>query len=144
MNKYALKCIFVLIICILLTVQSSTKETDIIVLEVEKKVATQVENTTAKVINNCKITAYCPCSKCCGKWSDGLDYSGNLCEENKTIAVDKNIIPLGSDVYINGVWYKATDTGVRGNHIDVYMSDHKAAREFGVKYCDIIILTEVE
>ena len=57
-------------------------------------------------------------------------------QANHTIAVDPNVIPLGSLVYIEGLGLrKAEDTGsaIKGHKIDVYIPDLQEALEFGVK-----------
>lgn len=92
------------------------------------------------------ITAYCTCPKCCGKWSEehhsriGTDYiqktaSGTIPTANRTIAVDTNVIPFGTEVEIDGITYLAEDTGgaIKGNRIDIYMDSHKEALEWGVQ-----------
>lgn len=51
-----------------------------------------------------------------------------------TIAVDPNVIPLGSKVYIPGYGYAiASDTGgaIKGNKIDLYMNSENACLNFG-------------
>lgn len=56
--------------------------------------------------------------------------SGEPLQEGVTIAVDPAIIPLGSDVYIEGVGTRtAQDTGggIRGYHIDLYVGAGQAA-----------------
>ena len=60
---------------------------------------------------------------------------------NHTIAVDTDIIPLGSTVYIDGVAYVAEDTGgaIKGNRIDIYVEDHALALNKGVDYLDVKI-----
>ena len=85
------------------------------------------------------LTAYCPCTSCCGK-DDGITATGTLAAEGRTIAVDPRVIPYGSRVLLifpNGTQhtYIAEDcgSGVNGNHIDVFFSDHQAARVFGVQ-----------
>lgn len=85
------------------------------------------------------LTAYCPCTRCCGK-DDGITATGTLAAEGRTIAVDPRVIPYGSRVLLifpDGTQreYTAEDcgSGVNGNHIDVFFSDHQAARVFGVK-----------
>lgn len=85
------------------------------------------------------LTAYCPCTRCCGK-DDGITATGTLAAEGRTIAVDPRVIPYGSRVLLifpNGTQhtYIAEDcgSGVTGNHIDVFFSDHQAARVFGVQ-----------
>ena len=85
------------------------------------------------------LTAYCPCTKCCGK-SDGITSTGTTATEDRTIAVDPAVIPYGSTVtlyYEDGTvhTYTAEDCGgaIRENRIDVFFDDHQTAREFGVQ-----------
>lgn len=79
--------------------------------------------------------AYCACEKCCGKWAQyGLTASGTVPRQGRTIAVDPEVIPLGSRVWIDGVGgYIAEDTGtgIDGSAIDVYHDSHDAALEWG-------------
>lgn len=99
---------------------------------------TAVEETTAAApqmtyAGEFLLTAYCSCPICCGKWSGGPTASGVMPQEGRTIAVDKRVIPLGTHVYIDGLGeFIAEDTGsaVKGNHIDVYMGSHTAAKWF--------------
>ena len=79
------------------------------------------------------ITHYCPCMECCGK-TDGITASGTKAKEGRTIAVDPDIIPLGTEVEINGHTYIAEDIGgaIDGNRIDVYVESHERAWELGV------------
>lgn len=97
-----------------------------------------------------KVTAYCSCPKCCGIWSkdhpsrQGIDYeqyttSGTVPTAGRTIAVDPDVIPLGSKVVLNGHEYVAEDTGsgVKGNHIDVYFDSHEAALDWGVRTMEV-------
>ena len=58
------------------------------------------------------------------------------------IAVDPNVIPLGSKVYIEGVGVRyAEDTGgnIKGNTIDIYMNTMSECRNWGVRYVTIYI-----
>lgn len=81
-----------------------------------------------------KLTAYCGCSKCSGKWGNGTA-SGTIAKENHTVAVDRKLIPLGTKLKINGTRYLAEDVGggVKGKHIDIYFKNHKDALKFGLK-----------
>lgn len=78
-------------------------------------------------------TAYCKCEKCCGIWSDSPTKGGTTPQEGRTIAVDPDVIPLGTQVIIDGQTYTAEDTGsvVKGNVIDIYFSDHEETEEYG-------------
>ena len=85
------------------------------------------------------LTAYCPCTRCCGK-NDGITATGTLAAEGRTIAVDPRVIPYGSRVLLifpNGTQhtYIAEDcgSGVTGSRVDVFFSDHETARVFGVQ-----------
>ena len=70
-----------------------------------------------------KMTYYCPCRKCNGKWG-AIDSKGNPLVFG-TIAVDPRVIPLGTQVVIDGydTVFTARDTGsgVHGNHIDMFV-----------------------
>lgn len=85
------------------------------------------------------LTAYCSCTRCCGK-DDGITATGTQAAEGRTIAVDPCVIPYGTHVLLifpDGTQreYIAEDcgSGVNGNHIDVFFSDHETARIFGVQ-----------
>ena len=79
--------------------------------------------------------AYCACEKCCGKWAEyGLTASGTVPQEGRTVAVDPDVIPLGSELWIDGEGpFIAEDTGsgINGSTIDVYHQSHAAALEWG-------------
>lgn len=74
------------------------------------------------------VTHYCACPKCCGK-SDGITATGTKATEGRTIAVDPEVIPLGSQVEIDGHMYIAEDVGgaIKGNKIDIYCNSHSEA-----------------
>lgn len=86
------------------------------------------------------LTAYCPCSRCCGKWANGITATGTAATEGRTIAVDPTVIPYGSTVTL---FYESGETrsyiaedcggGIKAQRIDVFFDDHQAALEFGVQ-----------
>lgn len=79
--------------------------------------------------------AYCACEKCCGKWAEyGLTASGTVPQQGRTVAVDPDVIPLGSELWIDGEGpFIAEDTGsgINGSTIDVYHQSHADALEWG-------------
>lgn len=90
-----------------------------------------------------EATAYCACPKCCGKWADGITASGTKATAKRTIAVDSNIIPLGSKVEIEGMGiYIAEDTGsaIKGKIIDIYFDTHEEALKFGRQKVNVRII----
>lgn len=81
------------------------------------------EGMEAQYIGNFRCTSYCTerYPHICGT-GDGITASGAPVTADLTIAVDPDIIPLGSVVYIAGVGVRvAQDVGgaVQGYHIDV-------------------------
>lgn len=102
-----------------------------------------------ELIGTFRATAYCPCVKCCGIWSEehpdrGEDYvqrtsSGTIPQEGRTIAADWDVLPEGSEVILNGHTYVVEDTGgaVKGNAIDIFFESHEAAVAFGVQEVDL-------
>ena len=88
------------------------------------------------------VTAYCACSKCCGK-ENGITASGVKATEGVTIAADTNKLPFGTRVYIEDVGERVVqDRGgaIKGNRIDLYFSDHQSALNFGRQTKKIAIL----
>ena len=87
-------------------------------------------------LGNFKLTAYCGCRKCNGRWTGYPTASGTDYVQGRTIAVDKRVIPLGTWVYINipnEGWqkFRAEDTGgaIKKNRIDVYVDGHNLCNQ---------------
>ena len=104
----------------------------------EIKTESKKESSTVS-LGTFKLTAYCGCSTCCGKWAGSPTASGAMPRANHTIAVDTSVIPFGTKVIINGNTYVAEDTGsaIKGNKIDIYFNSHSAALDFGVQYAEV-------
>ena len=96
--------------------------------------STKAKDNDVKYLGKYKLTAYCGCRKCSGKWG-ARTASGKKAKQGRTIAVDKRKIKLGSKVQINGKTYVAEDVGggVKGKHIDVFFKSHKQTKRFGTK-----------
>lgn len=92
-----------------------------------------IENNLPTFAGVFSTTAYCKCEKCCGIWTDSPTKSGTIPQEGRTIAVDPDVIPLGTQVLIDGQTYTAEDTGsaVKGNVIDIYFNDHEETEKYG-------------
>lgn len=72
----------------------------------------------------------------------GLAADGNPAVPYKTVAVDPNIIPFYSEVFVPGIgWCIAHDTGgaIIGNMLDVAMPSREAAFEWGRRIITIIV-----
>ena len=109
-------------------------------IEQMTEIITEAPTSQVELLGTFKLTAYCACEKCCGK-SDGSTATGTKATANRTIAVDKTIIPYGTVVIINGNEYVAEDTGgaVKGNIIDIFFDDHEEVLNFGVQYADVYV-----
>lgn len=117
----------------------SVTETTTVVETTTEPIETTTEPQTKTML--VVATAYCSCTKCCGK-SDGITASGKKAKANHTIAVDKNVISLGTKVLINGRQYVAEDTGgaIKGNRIDIYFDNHEQALKWGRQQIEIEVL----
>lgn len=130
-----------------------TIEEDNIMIEIETDKDGDTNQAIEPVsLGNFKLTAYCSCSLCCGKWANNrpVDENGNeivygaigeRLKEGYSIAVDPTVIAYRTEVIINGHTYKAQDCGgaIKGNRIDVYFSSHEDALDFGVQYNEVFI-----
>ncbi|MCQ6278499.1 LysM peptidoglycan-binding and 3D domain-containing protein [Bacillus sp. EB600] len=89
-----------------------------------------------------RATAYtASCEGCSGITATGIDIKANPNE--KVIAVDPSVIPLGSKVYVEGFGEAtAADTGgaIKGNRIDVFIPSEQDAINFGVKQVKVTLL----
>ena len=88
-------------------------------------------------IGEYKLTAYCSCERCCGKWSQfNKTASGTTPQQGRTVAC--NSLDFGTEIIINGEKYIVEDTGNMGNNIiDIYFNSHEAALIFGVQYAEV-------
>ncbi len=92
-----------------------------------------------------RVTAYCPCEKCCGQYADGITASGHKIQPNETfVAADKRY-PFGTEMVIHGYnndqSVKVLDRGgaIQNNHLDIFFPSHQEALNWGVKYLDVKI-----
>lgn len=83
-------------------------------------------------------SAYCSCSKCCGKQT-GITSSGKKASSWYTLAAG-SAYPIGTIIYIpyfkdkpNGGWFVVQDRGgaIKNSKLDVYMGTHNQALQFG-------------
>ena len=93
-------------------------------------------------IGECTITHYC-CEKyqhICGTGT-GLTATG-IPVAPGMVAVDPDVIPLGSTVIIDGQEYLAADTGgdIKGNRIDIAVESHAEASQMGTYSAEVWIV----
>ena len=87
-----------------------------------------------------KITAYCPCSKCCGK-TTGRTASGTKATAGRTVAASSKFA-FGTKLNIGGHIYTVEDRGgaVNGNKIDIFVNTHAEALQWGVRYMNVSVV----
>ena len=115
---------------------------------------------TEPVTRTMLTTGYCRCGKCCGwkrTWYGmpvyksgplkgkrkqvGVTASGTRAQHG-TIAADTRRYPFGTVMYIDGYGYGRVEDrggGIKGEHIDLFFTSHKAALEWGRKWVQVKI-----
>jgi 3D (Asp-Asp-Asp) domain-containing protein len=124
------------------TVAETISVTEVTTEETTVEETTDIPLTTVKFedipdyteLGTFKLTAYCACTKCCGK-SDGITASGKKAKAGHTVAAKG--FPFGTELYINGETYVVEDRGVGSGVIDIYFESHSEAENFGVKYAKV-------
>lgn len=77
-----------------------------------------------------KVTAYCPCAKCCGKWAGYPLPNGKYPEEGRTVAADLSILPRGTVIEIDGVGLRTVEDcggAIEGYDLDLFFATHEEA-----------------
>ena len=87
-----------------------------------------------------KITAYCPCAKCCGK-TNGRTASGTKATAGRTVAASSKFA-FGTKLNIGGHIYTVEDRGgaINGNKIDIFVNSHAEALQWGVRYLNVSVV----
>lgn len=128
-------------------VTKSKLETKVTKKTKEKKKATKTIKTNKQTF---RVTAYCACAKCCGKWASKrpLDKngkpivygaSGKKLISNYSCAAP---LPFGTKIKLDGIGtVEVQDRTAKWvvnkygkNIIDIYMTNHKEAYNFASKY----------
>lgn len=111
-------------------------------------VTEEPEEPDKEFLGNFRITAYCSCKKCCGKWADnrpnGIVYGASGKELKAGVSV-ASPLPFGTELYIDGLGdYVVQDRTANWvvekygeGIVDVYFDSHEAACEFGLKHLDV-------
>lgn len=104
------------------------------------------QEQTEPVFERVKLTAYCSCSKCCGKWSEANKTAAGVTPKRFfTVAADTSVYPFGTILRIPGigqVMVQDTGSAVKGFHLDVYFGRdrHQDALRFGVRYAMVEVI----
>lgn len=107
-----------------------------------KKTTKTKAPSTSKPKITMEATAYTAnCTGCSGITRTGINLKTN--PNQKVIAVDPNIIPLGTKVYVEGYGTAiAGDTGgdIKGNRIDLFIPNRQDALNFGRRQVTVTVI----
>jgi 3D (Asp-Asp-Asp) domain-containing protein len=99
-------------------------------------------DTEGTEIRKMKVTAYCACPKCCGRFADGVTASGHRIKPGDHFAAADKFIPFGTMVIVPGynggqpVEVKDRGKAITADRLDVYFESHARARAWGVRILD--------
>jgi len=124
-------------------IAAETTQPAAVVLPNEPKNEQKTEPAEKWRIVRMKVTGYCPCSKCCGEYSDGITATGHKIQPGDTfVAADRRFsfdTEMVIEGYNNGQPVKVLDRGgaIKGNKLDAFFHTHQDALEWGVRYIDV-------
>jgi len=92
-----------------------------------------------------RITAYCPCARCCGK-SDGITADGTYAPTwpERIVSASKGI-PFGTRMWIEGVGVVTVhDRGgaIDGRRAELFFQTHDEALQWGVQELKVSVWTK--
>ena len=91
------------------------------------------------------VSAYCPCSKCCGRFADGITASGHHIQPGDRLVAAPAAYPFGTRMIIPGYGEAPVlDRGgaIKGNKLDVFFHSHAEALQWGRQQIEVIILED--
>jgi 3D (Asp-Asp-Asp) domain-containing protein len=114
---------------------------------VVKGIETVAAHAPRTHIRRMEVTAYCPCTKCCGPAAKGITASGKHVSHNdgKFVAADTSVLPFGTKLVIPGyaddAQVQVLDRGgaIKGNKLDLYFPTHAEALTWGRQQVDVIV-----
>lgn len=93
-----------------------------------------------------RVTAYCPCSKCCGEYADGITACGHKIRPRDAFVAADEKFAFGSELIVPGynegrpVRVLDRGGGIKGDRLDVFFHTHEEALQWGVKYLEVKII----
>ena len=95
-----------------------------------------------------EVTAYCPCTKCCGENAQGITASGHDVSYNNSrfVAADTTVLPFHTKLiipgYHNGATVEVIDRGgaIKGHKLDVFYPTHEEALQWGRQWVEVTVL----
>ena len=94
-----------------------------------------------------RVTGYCSCRRCCGKYADGKTASQHRIHRGDVFVAADKCYRFGTEMVIPGYnrarAVEVLDRGrvIKGNRLDLYFDSHKKAKKWGVQYLDVLVKT---
>jgi len=91
------------------------------------------------------VSAYCPCSICCGKWADGYTATNHKIQDGDCFVAAPKTYAFGTEMiipgYNNSRPVEVLDRGgaIKGNKLDVFFNTHDLALQWGVQELDVSV-----
>lgn len=104
-------------------------------IETKDEVSRSLDRTSEKESEN-NLTDYVEVTATAYTHTGNRTFTGTWPAAGRTVAVDPNVIPLGTRVYIEGYgWRVAEDTGglIKGHKIDLFFDSEIECINFGVQ-----------
>lgn len=97
-----------------------------------------------------EVTAYCPCTRCCGPRAQGITASGKHVSYNggRFVAADTRLLKFHTNLiipgYADGRPVPVIDRGgaIKGHKLDVYFPTHYEARQWGRRKIPVTVIEE--
>lgn len=99
----------------------------------------------------CRVTAYCSCEKCCGKWAlnrpNGIVYGAEGTELIAGVSC-ASPLPFGTILEIEGLGQYVVQDRIAqwvldehgDNCVDIYFDSHEEARAFALQYLNVKVV----
>lgn len=101
----------------------------------------------------CRVTAYCSCEKCCGKWAlnrpNGIVYGAEGTELIAGVSC-ASPLPFGTILEIEGLGQYVVQDRIAqwvldehgDNCVDIYFDSHEEARAFALQYLNVKVVIQ--
>lgn len=89
-----------------------------------------------------RVTAYCPCEKCCGQWADGFTANGHRIRPGDRFVAAPPEFAFGTLLTIPGygtVPVKDRGGAIKGDRLGVFFPTHQDALNWGVQWLSIAV-----
>ena len=94
-----------------------------------------------------RVTAYCPCGRCCGRHCNGMTASGRsiYANDSRVVAADTRLLGFETRLsvpgYYGGTPISVLDRGgkIKGRRLDVFFLSHARAKKWGIRWLDVTV-----